>query len=105
MLQVRTLMFTVYRRAWQVSRAVFKHLFVPWVLRRPTPPRAERARAVLEEVGGLWVKLGQALALRFDILPADYCLQFFQLLNKVEPVSAKEARAVLEQELRQPVES
>src|SRR5579864_9796890 len=103
MLQVRTLMFTVYRRAWQVSRAVFKHLFVPWVLRRPTPPRAERARAVLEEVGGLWVKLGQALALRFDILPEDYCLQFFQLLNRIEPFPADDARAIIELELQRPV--
>ena len=47
-------------------------------------------QAALEELGGLWVKLGQALALRFDILPADYCLQFFQLLNQIEPFSGQQ---------------
>ena len=83
----------------------FHHLFVPWVLRRPTPARAERMQAVLEEVGGLWVKLGQALALRFDILPADYCLQFFQLLNQIQPFAAEDARSIIEHELRRPVDA
>jgi ubiquinone biosynthesis protein len=62
-------------------------------------------QAGLEELGGLWVKLGQALALRFDILPADYCLQFFQLLNRLEPFSGHSVRAILERELRSPVEA
>jgi predicted unusual protein kinase regulating ubiquinone biosynthesis (AarF/ABC1/UbiB family) len=62
-------------------------------------------QTVLEELGGLWVKLGQALALRFDILPADYCLQFFQLLNRMEPFPADEVRAVIERELGRPVET
>ena len=51
-------MLKVFSRAWQLLRSQFKHLVVPWVLRRPTPPRAERMQAVLEDVGGLWVKLG-----------------------------------------------
>ena len=92
-------------RAWHLSRSVFTHLFVPWVLRRQTPSRAERMQAVLEEVGGLWVKLGQALALRFDVLPADYCLQFFQLLNQMQPFAAEDARSILEADLGRPVEA
>ena len=98
-------MLRVSARAWQVARSVFKHLAVPWVLRRATPPRAKRMQTVLEELGGLWVKLGQALALRFDILPADYCLQFFQLLNRMEPFPADEVRAMIERELGRPVET
>ena len=98
-------MLRVAARGWQVSRSVFKHLAVPWVLRRAAPPRATRMQAVLEELGGLWVKLGQALALRFDILPADYCLQFFQLLNRMEPFAANDVRAVIEGELGRPVET
>ena len=98
-------MFRVSARAWQVVRSVLKHLAVPWLLRRTTPPRAQRMQAVLEELGGLWVKLGQALALRFDILPADYCLQFFQLLNRMEPFAADAVRAVIERELGRPVET
>lgn len=61
-------------------------------------------QAVLEELGGTWIKLGQALALRFDILPADYCLQFFQLLNQVRPFPATAVRQTIEQDLGKPVE-
>ena len=94
----------VFGRAWQVARVAATRLVVPWALRRKQPPRAARMQAALEELGGLWIKLGQALALRFDILPADYCLQFFQLLNRIEPFSGQSARTILEHELRRPVE-
>ena len=94
----------VFGRAWQVARVAATRLVVPWALRRKEPPRAARMQAALEELGGLWIKLGQALALRFDILPADYCLQFFQLLNRIEPFSGQSARTILEHELRRPVE-
>ncbi len=95
----------VVRRALQVARLAWTKLLLPRVLRRPAPPRAERLQQALEELGGTWVKLGQALALRFDILPADYCLQLFQLLNQVRPFSTDEVRGILERELGQPVES
>lgn len=62
-------------------------------------------QAALEELGGTWIKLGQALALRFDILPSDYCLQFFQLLNQVCPFPAEDVRQILELELNGPVEN
>jgi predicted unusual protein kinase regulating ubiquinone biosynthesis (AarF/ABC1/UbiB family) len=94
----------VIGRGWQVSRAAVKHLLLPWLVRRHAPARAERAQAVLEELGGMWVKLGQALALRFDVLPADYCLQFFRLLNRIEPFPADQVRAAIEQELCRPLE-
>ena len=94
----------VCRRAWQVARVMSARLLVPWLLGRSTPSRAARMQAALEDLGGLWVKLGQALALRFDILPADYCVQFFQLLNRMEPFSPESVRAILEEELHSPVE-
>ena len=84
-------------RTVPLVRAAFNDLLVPWL--RRAPDRAERAQAALEELGGTWVKLGQALALRFDLLPADYCLQFFQLLNQVRPFPPAAVRVALEQEL------
>ncbi|HUK32860.1 MAG TPA: AarF/UbiB family protein, partial [Vicinamibacterales bacterium] len=92
-------------RAGQVFRAALRHLFLPWALRRSTPSRAERAQAALEELGGMWVKLGQVLALRFDVLPADYCLQFFQLLNRMEPFPRDDVRRIIEDDLRRPMET
>jgi predicted unusual protein kinase regulating ubiquinone biosynthesis (AarF/ABC1/UbiB family) len=96
-------MLTTVARSWLLVRSAFVHLFVPWVLRRSTPTRAERVQAALEELGGMWVKLGQALALRFDILPPDYCLQLFQLLNQITPFPAGDARSIVERELRRPL--
>ena len=94
----------VFRRGMHVLRVAGRAVIVPWLLRRSPEGRAERARRALEELGGTWIKLGQALALRFDLLPADYCLEFFQLLNQVKPFEASEVRRVLEDELGAPVE-
>ncbi len=91
-------------RAVQVFRAAWRHLLLPHLLDHDAPSRAERMQGMLEELGGTWVKLGQALALRFDVLPADYCFQFFQLLNQVRPFPTGEVRRILETELGRPVE-
>ena len=45
-----------------------------------------RVRLALEQLGGAWIKLGQMLALRFDLLPSAYCDELFKLLNQVAPV-------------------
>jgi predicted unusual protein kinase regulating ubiquinone biosynthesis (AarF/ABC1/UbiB family) len=95
----------VLGRAWQVSRVFARALALPWLLRRRHPPGPERLQAALEELGGAWIKLGQALALRFDVLPAEYCLQLFQLLNQVRPFPAEDVRRVVEQELGRTVEA
>ena len=52
-----------------------------------------------EELGGAWVKLGQMLALRYDLLPAAYCDELFGLLNQVAPFGYDEVRAIIRQEL------
>jgi predicted unusual protein kinase regulating ubiquinone biosynthesis (AarF/ABC1/UbiB family) len=46
-----------------------------------------RLRLALQRLGGAWLKLGQMLAMRVDILPAPYCHELFRLLNQVEPFS------------------
>ena len=44
---------------------------------------ARALRIVFEKMDLAFVKLGQALALRFDLLPADYCQEFLQITNNV----------------------
>ena len=56
-------------------------------------------RLAFQRLGGAWVKLGQMLALRFDLLPAAYCDELFKLLNQVEPFSYDEVREIIRQEL------
>nr|WP_249795132.1 AarF/ABC1/UbiB kinase family protein [Bradyrhizobium sp. Oc8] len=51
---------------------------------RSSPQRSARAlRAVFEKLDFTFIKLGQALALRFDLLPADYCQELLQITNEV----------------------
>jgi ubiquinone biosynthesis protein len=56
-------------------------------------------RRAFEELGGAWIKLGQMLALRFDLLPAAYCDELFKLLNQVAPFSYAEVRGIIREEL------
>ena len=72
-------------------------LLVPARWRRaPGPVRLRRA---LETLGGAWAKLGQLLALRFDLLPEAYCLELFDLLNRAAPFPYSDVERVIAEEL------
>lgn len=75
---------------------------IPWVRKRlplPELTKPERLKAVLESLGGSFVKLGQMLALQPDILPFEYCYALYGLLDRVHPVSADEIEAVFREEI------
>jgi predicted unusual protein kinase regulating ubiquinone biosynthesis (AarF/ABC1/UbiB family) len=95
------------RRTWQVIGAITRYFVVPALPLRRTRPRpgAERTRAALEQLGGAWIKLGQMLALRFDLLPAAYCEELLKLLNAVPPFPYNDVREIVRQELGAPPES
>ena len=61
--------------------------------------RPERLRRALEELGPTFVKIGQLLSHRPDILPPDWIEEFERLRGDVPPVSAEEARAVILEDL------
>ena len=97
---MRTL-FRHPRRVWHVL-IVFFGFFIAPALHLPGADRRSgpvRMRLAFERLGGAWIKLGQMLALRFDLLPAAYCDELFKLLNQVEPFSYAEVRAIILQEL------
>ncbi len=66
-------------------------------IKRATLPR--RLRKVLEELGPTYVKLGQLLSTRPDILPPEYIREFRKLQDEVEPVSFEKIKPLLEEEL------
>src|SRR5579872_5927013 len=78
------------------------------VLRRPEPlPRvtiAERIRQALEELGPTFVKFGQVISTRPDLVPAPIILQLEKLQEHVPPFPGHEAVRILETELGAPVE-
>ena len=63
----------------------------------------ERALRVIEELGPTFVKLGQILSTRPDILPAEYVDALASLQDRVPPFPGAEAEFIVAQELRQPL--
>jgi ubiquinone biosynthesis protein len=63
----------------------------------------QRLLKVFEELDGSFIKLGQLLSLRPDLIPAEYCEELSKLQDKVHPFPAKEAIAIIEKELNKPL--
>ena len=62
-----------------------------------------RLRRVLEQAGGVYIKLGQIAANRVDLLPPDVCNELAELQNRVAPEPRERIAAVLEEEFGRPV--
>jgi ubiquinone biosynthesis protein len=88
--------------------------FLPRFLRKRRRVRAdqatgrtgvpERLRRTLEELGATYIKLGQLLSGRADILPRPYIQELAKLLDAAPPVAVDEIREVIERELGAPPE-
>ena len=89
------------------------HLFRPLKLLRPllprpqvdvnALPRGERLRLALTELGPIFVKAGQVLSTRRDLVPADIADQLSLLQDQVAPFPGSAARAIVERELKSPI--
>lgn len=66
-------------------------------------PRGERIRLALETLGPVFIKLGQMLSTRPDLLPPDIADELKLLQDKVPPFPGSEARQLIESELGKPV--
>lgn len=69
---------------------------------KPDKPE-ERLRKSMEALGGSFVKLGQLLSVRPDLVPFEYCKEFSRLQDRVEPFPFAEARKIIEAELGKPL--
>jgi ubiquinone biosynthesis protein len=66
-------------------------------------PRGARLRAALTELGPIWVKAGQVLSTRRDLIPEDVAEELAHLQDRVTPFPGTEARAIVEQSLGKPI--
>jgi ubiquinone biosynthesis protein len=73
-----------------------------WVPRR-REPRAVRIRKALEDLGPIYVKFGQILSTRRDLLPDDIAEELARLQDRVPPFPGARAKAMIEAAEGQPV--
>jgi ubiquinone biosynthesis protein len=75
-----------------------------WFERRKGGSRGERLRLALEELGPIFVKFGQALSTRRDLLPPDVADELAKLQDRVPPFPGAEARAICERAYGSPLD-
>ena len=66
-------------------------------------PRGVRLRLALTELGPIWVKAGQVLSTRRDLIPEDVADELAHLQDQVPPFPGAIARAIVEESLGRPI--
>ncbi|MGZ8191287.1 MAG: ubiquinone biosynthesis regulatory protein kinase UbiB [Methylococcaceae bacterium] len=78
----------------------FLAFFSPYYwLNRKSDSRGVRIRQALEDLGPIYVKFGQALSTRKDLLPDDIADELVKLQDQVPPFANEIARSIIEKEL------
>jgi ubiquinone biosynthesis protein len=67
-----------------------------WFARRRQASRGERLRLALQELGPIFVKFGQAVSTRRDLLPEDIADELARLQDRVPPFPGAQARRLIE---------
>lgn len=96
----REILEVVFRNGWEYMRK----LLTGSKADDPQLPPPEVLRNVLTELGPVYVKLGQLLSTRPDLLPANYIDALSELQAKVPPVPWSEVEILLRKQLRKPLE-
>lgn len=107
------------RRFYTITKTLLQHgldewipqRFLPWYIqflkmclfwmrnRYPDRSRGERLRLALEALGPVFVKFGQMLSTRRDILPPDIANELTLLQDKVQPFDGEQASEIIRQSL------
>jgi ubiquinone biosynthesis protein len=74
-----------------------------WFERRRSANRGERLRLALQELGPIFVKFGQAVSTRRDLLPPDIATELAKLQDRVPPFAGSVAREAVEKAHGRPV--
>ncbi len=110
-------------RAWRIGRVLLKYRVddllagtsvARWLwLARPfvprvsadiaSQPRGARLRLALQELGPIFVKFGQVLSTRRDLVPPDIAVELALLQDRVAPFDGELARTIVEASLGRPV--
>jgi ubiquinone biosynthesis protein len=93
----------LYFTAWFYPLRVLT-FFNPWYwIMRNRVSRGERIRRALTDLGPIFIKAGQVISTRRDLLPDDVAEELAKLQDRVPPFSGKLARKMIEKSLGQPL--
>jgi len=80
----------------------YLRLLLPWLwFKRDTATRGARIRRSLEDLGPIFIKFGQILSTRKDLLPEDIAVELCKLQDQVPPFADSLALQILEQTYQQ----
>ena len=68
-------------------------------------PRGERLRLAFERLGPIFVKFGQVLSTRRDLMPPDIADELAKLQDRVPPFPSAQSRQIIERSLGKPIEA
>lgn len=94
-----------------LDHLVLTSLGKPWLTRlanafafgRAKAPRGQRLRQALEQLGPIFIKFGQVLSTRRDLLPKDIADELAFLQDKVPPFDSAKAIAIIEKAFQKPI--
>jgi len=75
-----------------------------WFRHRAKSPRGERIRKALEDLGPIFVKFGQILSTRRDLLPDDLAEELAKLQDQVPPFASDVAVKIIEDSFKRPID-
>ncbi|MEC8834402.1 MAG: ubiquinone biosynthesis regulatory protein kinase UbiB [Pseudomonadota bacterium] len=89
-------------RALQIDHWT-RYLFPTSLLPVPQTPEAKRFRLALERLGPVFIKFGQLLSTRRDLLSVEYADELSRLQDRVPPFQSATAIATIEREIGRPL--
>lgn len=76
-----------------------------WGRKRSSAPRGQRIREALEELGPIFVKFGQSVSTRQDLLPEDIGIELAKLQDQVPPFPGEQALQTIRDAFGQPADA
>ncbi len=99
--QIDKMVLTDTKYAW----LIWFNMILPWNWRsKSSGNRGENIRLALEELGPIFIKLGQALSTRKDLLPPDISVELIKLQDDCPPFDAEHSKKLVEEALGKPTE-